>query len=177
MSGKRASACTALTAILLLGLAGCGQGGPSQGEAEEAVARSQEAKERRALQARAPKGASPALRRLYSAFPPPKPDPKAKGSTKAIAEGERACKGKTPSGVKARFYPEAKENLEPAQRKLISRLPHYEAIAAHDPGFAAGQLAADVYAASLPAAVARYGYEGCVYGLARRLEGELGRER
>ncbi len=55
--------------------------------------------------------------------------------------------------------------------RSIKRISAYEAREAKDPSFAAGQLAAVVYAAALPAAVSQYGYQGCVYGLAGGLGG------
>jgi predicted small lipoprotein YifL len=158
---------------LLLAAAGCGQGGPSQAQVREAASKRQEQRQLRELDQRLPKGASPALRALYASFPKPKPDPGVKGSAQAIGAGERACADKTPTEVKARYYGQAKANLNPAQREAIAQLPRYEAIAPHDPSFAAGQLGADVYAASLPEGVGRYGYRGCVWGLARVLEGEV----
>lgn len=162
----------ALAALLLLA-SGCGQGGPSQAQVKEAAAKRAEARQQRELDQRVPKGASPALRALYASFPKPKPDPSVEGSAKAIKAAERACTHSSPTEVKARYYAQAKAKLSPAQRRLIARLPHYEAIAAHDPSFAAGQLAADVYAANLPERVARYGYQGCAWGLVRELEGEV----
>jgi hypothetical protein len=162
-----------LLAALLLLAAGCGGGGASQGEVQEAAARQAQARARRALAARVPRGASSALRALYASFPPPKPDPAREGSGAAIRAGEGACAQRTPLQVKARFYAEARNDLNPNQRKLIARLSHYEAISRHDPSFSAGQLAADAYAATLPKAIARYGYQGCVYALARQLEREM----
>ncbi len=94
-----------------------------------------------------------------------------KGSAKAIEAGERACKGKTPGQVKAQFLAAARANLSAEQLRAIERIADYEAHGAKDPSFAAGQLGAVVYAASRPAAANQFAYQGCVYALARELEG------
>jgi hypothetical protein len=111
---------------------------------------------------------------LRKAFPDPKP---ASGANQrvaaAIEAGKSACAGKTPIQVKDRAYAEAKHNLDEGQRRLAEELPDYEAEAERDPGFVAGQIAAGVYAATLPEATRPYGFQGCVYELARLREGEL----
>jgi hypothetical protein len=170
-----------LILVLALALAGCGSGGSSsstssQSPAETAavkVAVERAASAAKAAEAKAPKGASPTLRAIYRQFPPPQPEPQEKSAAKVIAAGEKACAGKTPLQVKERFYAAARPNLKPEQAKMIARIGGFEAKAAGDPSFVAGQLAADTYAASLPEAAGQAGYRGCVYALARRLERRL----
>lgn len=112
--------------------------------------------------------------RLHQNFPKPAPAPEAKQtSDKVIAAGEEACRGMTPAEVKARFYAQAQANLDPDQRRLIEELPKYEEEAQRDPSFVAGQIAATVYAATLPETQHDYGFQGCVYELARGLSQEL----
>ena len=96
-----------------------------------------------------------------------------KRSAAAIKAGERACGGKSPVQVKEEFYAAAKHRLSSEQTKMIDRIASYETHSPTDASFTSGQLAADVYEASLPAAIGQYGYEGCVYALARGLEGRL----
>ncbi|HWP33235.1 MAG TPA: hypothetical protein VNL97_05760 [Solirubrobacterales bacterium] len=162
----------ALAAILLLA-AGCGQGGTDSTHLEEAAARRAEERERRELATRVPNGASHLLRALYASFPPPKPDPIVRGSARGIGAGKRACAERTPLQVKRRYWAAAAPRLLAAQRRLVERLGRYERLSSRDRSFAAGQLAATVYAATLPEALARYGFQGCVYALARRLERRL----
>ena len=57
---------------------------------------------------------------------------------------------------------------------MIGRIASFESSDSKDASFTAGQLAADVYGATLSAASSQYGYEGCIYLLAGRLERELG---
>lgn len=168
-------------AVAALALAGCGSGSstsmsPTQrtpttraGAAAAKRARAQA----RAAEAKAPKGASPTLRAIYRQFRPPAPDPEARGSAAAIKAGERACAHKTPLEVKEELYAAARPHLSPEQAKMIGGIDHYERTAPHDQSFVAGQLAADVYEATLAAPVAQFGYQGCVYSLARGLEGRL----
>lgn len=174
-----------LIAALTIALSGCGGGSsstsssPTAPSAEAQAAIRKDAAVRRAAEARAPKGASPTLRAIYATFPPPKPNPEAKRSAAAIKAGERACQGKSPTAVKDIYYPIAvkrgKLEAKGEEAKMIARIGTYESNAPKDASFTAGQLGADTYQATLPAAVGQYGYEGCVYALARRLEGELGR--
>lgn len=169
----------ALAAALVL--AGCGSGSPSATSVPEtatsnpagAAAAKKAAARARAAEGNAPKGASPTLRAIYRQFPPPQADPKVKGSAAALEAGERACAGKTPVEVKERFFAAARAHLNSEQKKMIARIGSYERHAAKDASFAAGQLAADTYEATLPASAGQYGYQGCVYALARRLEREL----
>ena len=87
--------------------------------------------------------------------------------------GKAACRGKTPAAVKKKFYAEAEEYLEPQQAEMIGQLAKFEAREKTDESFIAGQLAADVYAATLEAEEAPAGYQGCIYSLARSLEQRL----
>jgi hypothetical protein len=100
-----------------------------------------------------------------------------KGSAKAIAAGKKACDGKTPLEVKDAYYPIAVEsgNLDASsdQAKMIADIGKYAKNASKDASFASGQLAADAYQATLPAKTASYGYQGCVYVMARQLEKQL----
>jgi hypothetical protein len=125
----------------------------------------------------APKGASASEREIYRQFPPPKPDPSVPNSAKVIKAGERACRGKSTLDVKEEFYAEASSRLLPQQKQMIAEIGHWAKQSKRDEGFTAGQLAADVYQATLPEAVSRFGYQGCVYSLAQRLKQELARER
>ena len=59
---------------------------------------------------------------------------------------------------------------------MIGEIGRYEKRSRSEPGFTAGQLAAGTYKATLPEAVAIYGYQGCVYSLARSLKHELAQE-
>jgi hypothetical protein len=60
---------------------------------------------------------------------------------------------------------------------MIGRITSFENDDPKSASFTAGQLAADVYEASLSPASARYGYQGCIYSLARRLERALAPKR
>jgi hypothetical protein len=126
---------------------------------------------------RAPKGASPIEREIYRQFPPPRPDPSVSKSANVIRAGEEACRGKSPLEVKEEFYAVASSKLLPAQKQMIAEIGYWAKRSKRDEGFTAGQLAADVYQATLPEAVNRFGYQGCVYSLAQRLKHELARER
>jgi hypothetical protein len=169
-----------LAAILALtiALAGCGasstsSSAPSAPSAEAQAAARKDAAIRARAEARAPKGSSPTLRAIYATFPPPKPAPEVKRSAAAIKAGERACGGKTPVQVKEEFFAAARHRLSAEQMKLIDRIASYESHSPTDASFTSGQLGADVYEASLPTAIGQYGYEGCVYALARGLERRL----
>jgi hypothetical protein len=174
-------ATAALTVAFLLGtvfIAGCGSSGSDSSSTEAATApATYPTAPGGKAEKEAPEGASATLRALYRQFPKPTPNPEVKGSAKAIRAGEAACKGKTPSQVKAAFYSAAIEegNLKAGspEAKMIAKLPSYEAKAPQDSAFVAGQLAADTYQATLPEAVAQFGYQGCVYSLALRLKREL----
>jgi hypothetical protein len=178
-SGRRAASAATLAAALVLAialLAGCGSSGGDSTTGTEAVTPSPTAPGGKA-EREAPKGASPVLREIYRQFPKPQPEAGSPGSAKAIRAGERACKGKTPLEVKQKFYAAATENgtLVPnsPEGKMIAELPHFEAQSSKSSSFVAGQLAADVYEATLPPAEAGAGYQGCVYALALRLKREL----
>jgi hypothetical protein len=177
----KALAAVLLTAALAIALAGCGSSSsssstssPTAPSAEAQAAAKKDAAVRRAAEARAPQGSSPTLRAIYATFPAPRPDPEAKRSAAVIKAGESACRGKTPVQVKEEFYAAAKHRLSSEQTKMIDRIDSYETHSPTDASFTSGQLGADVYQASLPAAVGQYGYEGCVYALARGLERRLG---
>jgi hypothetical protein len=116
-------------------------------------------------------------REIYRQFPPPKPNSDAKGSARAIAAGERACRGRSPLEVKEEFFAEASARLNASQEKMINELGRYEKRSRTEPGFTAGQLAAGTYQATLPEAAAIYGYQGCVYALAKGLKHELAQGR
>jgi hypothetical protein len=172
----------ALTAVLLTTLlavlVGCGSSGSSSNATEvaerqaEAVKATAEAN--RAAEAAAPKGASPTLRAIYGSFQPPQTSSMEPAAAKAVKGGEAACKGKTPTEVKEEFYPDAEKFLEPQQAKMIGQIASFEKQANTDRSFVAGQLAADTYAATLPAeAEEQPGYQGCVYALAQQLERQL----
>jgi hypothetical protein len=124
-----------------------------------------------------PKGASPVLKEIYRQFTPPEPDPRFKGSARAIAAGKAACTGRTPVEVERRYYPIAvrKGNLDPDsdKAKMIAQIERFARTSSRDSSFVAGQLAAGAYQATLPTRIAAFGYQGCVYALARQLQREL----
>jgi hypothetical protein len=164
----------ATAALALALLAGCGSGGDKTTSTQVEVPRTAPGG---AAEREAPKGASPVLREIYRQFPKPQPEPGDRASARAIHAGEKACKGLTPMEVKRKFYAKATEegNLVPnsSEGKMIAELPKYAKQSAKSSAFVAGQLAADVYEATLPEAAAPAGYQGCVYSLARRLKHEL----
>jgi hypothetical protein len=127
----------------------------------------------RTAEERAPKGSSDVLRQIYKQFTPPSPNPAFPGSAAAINAGRRACAGRSPVQVKERFIAAARSNLSPEERKRIAQIDRFEGNVARDPSFTAGQLAADVYEATLPSPIAIYGYQGCIYSLAVQLERRL----
>jgi hypothetical protein len=151
---------------------GCGDG-DDDGSADSAMTttKSHHEKEEERAEAEAPKGASPVLRQIYRQFPPPKPDPAVKQSAQAIRAGERACSGKTPLQVREEFIEES-DLLEP-QAEMVAELPKLEKSAARNGAFITGQLGALVYERTLDERIARYGYQGCVYSLARVIEDRL----
>jgi hypothetical protein len=172
----RATSLAAATLGLAL-LAGCGSGGDKTTSTSTQVEVPRTAPGG-AAEREAPKGASPVLREIYRQFPKPQPEPGDRASARAIHAGEQACKGLTPMEVKRKFYAKATEegNLVPnsSEGKMIAELPKYAKQSAKSSAFVAGQLAADIYEATLPEAQAPAGYQGCVYSLALRLKHELG---
>jgi hypothetical protein len=119
---------------------------------------------------------APQKKVIATQFPKPKPIAGApKGAMKAIHAGEKACAGKTPQEVRDEFLAAAQEGgrLNEGQEKMLAQLPRYEKQSRTSPDFAAGQLAAGVYEATLPEKLARSGYQGCVYALAVQLRHEL----
>lgn len=165
-----------LILALLLALVAGGCGGSDSDGSTAAEAPPSPYTRGGAAERQAPKGASPVLREIYRQFPAPQADPAVKRSARALKAGERACAGKSPLEVKEEFYPAAIESggLEEGspQAKTIAEIEHYEKNS-FDPSFVAGQLAAGAYEATLPEAIARYGYQGCIYSLALRLKREL----
>jgi hypothetical protein len=110
-------------------------------------------------------------------FPKPKPLENAPpGAARAIAKGQRVCKGKKPKQVVDEFIGQARKEgvLNEGQEEMLEEIGQYEKQARTSPDFAAGQLAAGVYEATLPEELARSGYQGCVYELALQLRRELG---
>ena len=159
--------------VALLAVAGCGDGDDDGGTGTITDDPVQMEEER--AEAEAPKGASPVLKQIYRQFPPPKPDPAVRRSAEAIRAGERACRGKTPLEVREEFIGES-DLLEP-QAELVAELPKLERSAAENGAFITGQLGALVYERTLPARVARYGYQGCVYSLSRVVKRKLAPRR
>ena len=161
-----------LAAIACLGLAvGCGSSG-SSGSTQQQVQPPKLTAEQKA-----PPGASQVEQEIYRQFPRPKPDPAVPRSAKVIRAGERACRGKSPLEVKEEFWAQASAKLVPEQKEMIAEIGRYAKQVKQDQGFTAGQLAGDVYQATLPTAVNRFGYQGCVYSLALRLKRELAHAR
>jgi hypothetical protein len=96
--------------------------------------------------------------------------------TAAIEAGRKACRGKTPLQVREEFIDSA-AGLSADQKKMIAELPKFEAQSGTSPDFAAGQLAAGVYEATLPEKEMVAGYQGCVYELALQLRRELAKKQ
>jgi hypothetical protein len=118
----------------------------------------------------------PQTKVIAKQFPKPVPVENAPaGAKKAIRAGEEACKGKTPTEVRDEFLAAAEEGgrLNEGQEAMLNELQHFEKQARTSPDFAAGQLAAGVYEATLSERMARSGYQGCVYQLALQLRREL----
>jgi hypothetical protein len=118
----------------------------------------------------------PQTKVIATQFPKPVPTENAPaGAMKAIEAGRRACRGKTPTQVGDEFMAAAKESgtMNEGQEEMLGELSHFEKQARTSPDFAAGQLAAGVYEATLPERLARSGYQGCVYELALQLRREL----
>jgi hypothetical protein len=171
MGSGRAGILAATLTLLMAVLWGCGSGGSTvstqtnPAAPEAAAVRSQAARQARREKAKAPSGASSTLRAIHRQFRPPRPDPLVKGSAAAIAAGRRACSGKTPVQVKQEFFSAARPHLAPQQVQMIARIQTYERHETTDPSFIAGQLGADVYAATLPTGLGQSAYQGCVYAL------------
>ncbi len=110
---------------------------------------------------------------LAQQFPKPEPTEGAPpGAERYIEAGQKACKGKTPSEVRDEFI-ETAAGLNEGQEAMLNELDKFEKQARTSPDFAAGQLAAGVYEATLPEKEARSGYQGCVYELALQLRREI----
>lgn len=155
-----------------LGLSGCGGGDSSSATATQSAQATTTGVSAANRGPKPPKGASALERQIQRTFPPPQADPEVEGSAAAIAAGEAACEGKTPTEVKDEFI--AQSDLSSAQRQALGQIERAEAHPSGD--FATGQLAALVYQQTLgEGSAAGYGYRGCVYALARGLERELGR--
>jgi hypothetical protein len=179
MSPRPAKAASIALSLAALMLSGCGSGSATTAtnrpETVPATAPVQQppAPVPQSGGPKPPKGASPALREIYRQFPPPKAGSGATGSAAAIRAGERACANKTPVEVKERYFVAARPHLDPEQAKMIASIGSYESHEAKEYSFTAGQLAADTYEATLPAAVGQFGYQGCIYSLAGQLERRL----
>ena len=192
MAGRRRASAVALVATAALALAACGGGGSSSTPptTTTAVAPAKAGKPSgdsgSGGSAKVPKkkhskqgseGGGGAAEGVRKTFPKPQADPEVEGSAAAIAAGEAACEGKTPAQIKAAFYDQAIEEgtLEPMspEGKMIARLGAVEKQAGGGTSFAAGQLAADVYAATLPEETATYGFRGCTHALALTHAAEL----
>jgi hypothetical protein len=120
---------------------------------------------------------APITKQLASVFPVPKaPRGSPSTVTTAIEAGRKACRGKTPMQVREEFIDSA-AGLSADQKKMIGELPKFEAQSGTSPDFAAGQLAAGVYEATLPEKEMVAGYQGCVYELALQLRRELAKKQ
>ena len=116
---------------------------------------------------------APMTQVIAKQFPKPEPTEGAPpGAMNSIEAGRKACKGKTPEQVRDEFIGAA-EDLNEGQEEMLGELGRFEAQSRTSPDFAAGQLAAGVYEATLPEVEARSGYQGCVYELAVQLRKEL----
>ena len=177
-AASKSTAVLAATVLLLTTLAGCGTGGSSSSTTTTSSAYLKRSAARaRAAERLAPKGASSTLRGIYVRYPPPRPDPRVKSSAAAIRAAEKACAGKTPTEVKDIYYPVAlrKGRLTATGKvgSLVARIATLEKRYWLTSGASAGLLAADVYRHTLPLAIAPYGYQGCLFALARQLERRL----
>jgi hypothetical protein len=159
------STALALAACAALIAGGCGGGDSSESAPVPTASTNSRAET-------PPKGASPALQEIYRQFYPPQADPKVKGSARAIRRGERACRGKRPIEVREEFIGES--DLLEDQAKMVAEMQKYEGRYREDSSFVAGQLAALVYERTLPKnELATFGYQGCVYSLAKVVERRL----
>jgi hypothetical protein len=119
---------------------------------------------------------APLTQQLGRAFPRPEPIEGAPPKAQAFIDaGRKACNGKSPSQVIDEFLPQAgADDFDESQEELIGKIGQYEQNPTAD--FAAGQIAAGVYEATLPELQQRSGYQGCVYELAQQLRRELARQ-
>jgi len=163
---KRVCVALALSAMATVALTACG--GDSDSAATEASTVQESST---ALDPTAPMS-----EQLARTFPEPNPPPGSlPGAAKAIETGRKACQGKTPVEVRDEFISaaEAGNGLDDGQKEMVGELDKYEKQASQSPNFAAGQLAAGVYEATLPEKQMLAGYQGCVYELALQLRREL----
>ena len=117
---------------------------------------------------------------LAQTFPKPKVEADEPPGTKAAIEaGRKACKGKTPVEVRDEYSAAAESGagLNEGQQEMLAELDRFEKQSGNSPNFAAGQLAAGVYEATLPEAEGNAGYRGCVYELALQLRRELAKKK
>ena len=122
---------------------------------------------------------APQTKVIAKQFPVPEPETEGDSAeAKAIAAGRKACKGKTPTQVRDEFEAAAaaEAGLNEGQEEMLAELDKFEKQARTSPDFAAGQLAAGVYEASLPESERMGGYRGCVYELAVQLRRELAKK-
>jgi hypothetical protein len=108
---------------------------------------------------------------LAENLPPPDTRGLSRDQKVALRAGRRACRGKTPLQVRDEYLAEATDSgsldLDSPQGELVSDLSYFRFEPDEGPSFAAGQLAAGVYEATLPESTANAGFQGCVYELAR----------
>ncbi len=107
---------------------------------------------------------------LAQNFPPPDLTGLSLQAQAAVRAGQSACRGKTPKQVRDQYLDEAISSggidRESEQGEAVSDPSNFEFEPNEGPSFAAGQLAASVYAATLPPAKADLGFQGCVRELA-----------
>lgn len=152
-------------ATVLLTACGSGSGSETTGAAPSEV------------QVKAPPIPKTIKGQLAQTFPKPKAVPGSPAGTEsAIAAGRKACKGKKPVQVRDEFIAEAEAGLQEGQKAMVEEIGKFEAQAPHSASFAAGQLAAGVYEATLPEAQKTGGFQGCVYELALQLQRELAKK-
>ncbi len=124
--------------------------------------------------------AKPITKQLAIVFPKPKVEAGSPpGTAKAIEAGRRACRGKTPTEVRDEFLADAEAagGFSEGQKEMIGEIGKFEEQASHSPNFAAGQLAAGVYEATLPEEQMNAGFRGCIYELALQLRRELASQK
>ncbi len=169
------TACVALVLSVMatVQLTACGGDGSGSGQPGTDASTAQSGKA-------ALKPTAPIDKQLAVVFPKPKAEAGSPpGTAKAIEAGRRACRGKTPTEVRDEFLSDAEAagGFSEGQKEMIGEIGKFEEQASHSPNFAAGQLAAGVYEATLPEEQMNAGYRGCVYELALQLRRELARQK
>lgn len=107
---------------------------------------------------------------LQDQFPPPDVSELDPQATAAVRAGQQACLGKTPLEIRAEYLDDAVQNgldLTSPRGTMFKQPQNFRQPFRPGSSFASGQLAAGVYEETLPESSASYGFQGCVYELAR----------